>query len=97
VFGEGDKTVDKAIKTYLDRASEIIGHRTPGEIAHDDAVVEALNLGRTIEEALTIAGRKYPDEAIKWDDGNIDDIASHYDYLKEHARIMEMLGKRGER
>ena len=89
--------MDKTIKTYLDRASEIIGHRTPGETAHGDAVVEALNMGRTIKEALTIAGRKHPDEAIKWDDSNIDDIASHYDYLKEHARIMEMLRKRKKR
>ena len=44
--------MDKTIKAYLDRAAEIIGDRTSGEIEHDDAVVEALNQGRTIKEAL---------------------------------------------
>jgi hypothetical protein len=60
-------------------------------------VVEALNQGHTIKEALTIAGEKYPGEAIKWDNGNIDDIATHYDYLKEHTRIMRMLQQQGKR
>jgi hypothetical protein len=41
-----------------------------------------------------MAGRKYPGEAISWDKSNIGDLAAHYDYLKEHARIMGMLGKR---
>ncbi|MCX6353368.1 MAG: hypothetical protein NTZ78_00515 [Candidatus Aureabacteria bacterium] len=85
--------MDKTIKTYLDRAAEIIGDRTSSEIAHDDAVVEALNQGRTIKEALAIAGEKHPDEAIKWNDSNIGDIAGHYEYLKEHNRIMKMLQK----
>ena len=88
--------MDEAIKAYLDRASEVIGHRTLSETAYDDAVVEALNQGCTIKEALSIAGRKHPDEAIKWDHRNIEGIASHYDYLKEHARIVEMLRKRGK-
>jgi hypothetical protein len=44
--------MDKTIKAYLDRAAEIIGDRTSGEMEHDDAVVEALNQGRTIKEAL---------------------------------------------
>lgn len=80
--------MDKSIKAYLDRAAEIIGDRTPSEIAHDNAVVDALNQGRTINEALVIASEKYPDEAIQWDDGNIGDIAAHYEYLKEHSLIM---------
>jgi len=84
-------------KKYLDRAAEIIGDRTSSEIAHDDAVVEALNQGRTIKEALSIAGEKHPGEAIKWDNGNIGDIAAHYEYLKEHTRIMRMLRKQRKR
>jgi len=40
--------MDKTIKAYLNRAAEVIGDRTSSEIAHDDAVVEALNQGRTI-------------------------------------------------
>ncbi len=85
--------MDKTIKAYLDRAAEIIGDRTSSEIAYDDAVVEALNQGRTIKEALAVAGEKHPGEAIKWDDGNIGDIAAHYEYLKEHTGIMRMLQK----
>jgi len=85
--------VDKTIKAYLDRAAEIIGDRTSGEIAHDDAVVEALNQGRTIKEALAIAAEKHPGEAIKSKNGNMGDIAAHYEYLKEHTRIMRMLQK----
>jgi hypothetical protein len=85
--------MDNTIKAYLDRAAEIIGDRTSNEIAHDDAVVEELNRGRTIKEALAIAGEKHPDEAIKWDDSNIGDIAAHYEYLKEHTHIMRMVPK----
>ena len=93
-FDEREKNMDKFMKAYLDRASELIGDRTAGETAYDDAVVEALNLGRPIEEALSMAGRKHPAEAISWDNSNIGDLAAHYDYLKEHARIMGMLRKR---
>jgi hypothetical protein len=85
--------MDKITKEYLDRASEIIGERTESEIFHDDAVVEALIQGRTIKEALLIAGKKHPGEALKWDDENIGDIAAHYDYLREHANILKSLEK----
>jgi hypothetical protein len=83
--------MDKIIKAYLAHAAEIIGERTKSEILHDDVVVEALIQGQTIKEALSIAGKKHPGEAIKWDDGNIGDIAAHYDYLREHANIMNSL------
>jgi hypothetical protein len=89
--------MDKTIKAYLNRAAEVIGDRTSSEIAHDDAVVEALNQGRTIKEALTISGEKHPGEAIKWDNGNIGAIAAHYEYLKEHTRIMRMLQEQRKR
>ena len=56
--------MDKITKAYIDRASEIVGERTESEIFHDDAVVEALIQGRTIKEALSIAGKKHPCEAI---------------------------------
>jgi hypothetical protein len=89
--------MDKTIKAYLDRAAEIIGDRTSSEIAHDDVVVEALNQGHTIKEALSTAGEKHPGEAIKLDNDNIADIAAHYEYLKEHTRIMRMLQKQRKR
>jgi hypothetical protein len=67
-----------------------------GGLVETDAIVEALIQGRTIKEALSIAGTKYPVEAIKWDDGNIGDIAAHYDYLREHYDIMTSLKKQGK-
>ena len=87
--------MDKALKGYLDRAKEIIGDRTSSEAAYDDTVVQALSNGHPIEKALAIAGEKHPNEAIEWDKSTIADIAAHYQYLREHARIMQMLkGKR---
>lgn len=83
--------MDKMMKQYLDRSKEIIGDRTASEIAHDNAVVEFLNMGLPIEAALANAGQKHPGEAIKWDASNIDGIAEHYDYLKEHEAIMRKL------
>jgi len=78
------------MQAYLKRAEQIIGKRTPEEIAHDDEVVAGLEMGLPIEAALTNAAEKHPSEALSWDAGSIHDIAAHFDYLKEHARIMKM-------
>ncbi len=83
--------MDKMLKQYLDRAKEIIGERTASEIAHDNAVVDALNSGLPIEAALSLAAKHHPNEALQWDSGNINDIAAHYDYLKQHDQIMKKL------
>ncbi len=90
-FGARDEIMDKILKAYLDNAAEIIGHRSPAEKAHDDAVVDALRQGKTIKESLAIAGAKFPDEAIEWSDSNIDEIAAHYDYLRNHSDILRMI------
>lgn len=82
------------IEAYLERAKEIIGKRTPAEIAHDDDVVAGLETGLPIEAALANAAQKHPGEALSWDASSIGDIAVHYDYLKEHAQILRKLGKR---
>ena len=79
------------LKQYLDRAKEIIGERTASETAHDNAVVDALNSGLPIEAALSLAAKHHPNEALQWDSGNINDIAAHYDYLKQHEQIMKKL------
>jgi hypothetical protein len=81
----------KLMQMYLRRAEEIIGERTPAEIAHDDEVVAELEKGLPIEAALANAARKHPSEALQWDADSIGDIAAHYDYLKEHVRIMKMM------
>ena len=84
---------DKIIKAYLARAEQIIGKRTPAEIEYDDIIVDGLEKGLSIEEALTNADRAHPSEAIVWNTGNIRDITAHYDYLKEHAQILRKLFK----
>lgn len=89
--------MDKMLEQYLERANEIIGERTAGEIAYDDAIVEFLNMGLPIEAALANAGQKHPGEALQWDASNIDDLAARYDYLKEHASIMRKLQERNRR
>lgn len=83
--------MDKMLKQYLGQAKEVIGERTEGEIAHDNAVVDALNSGLSIEAALSLAAQHHPGEAIQWDSGNIDDIAAHYDYMKAHEQIVKKL------
>lgn len=32
--------------------------------------------------------KKYPDESFKLDEGNINDVTVHYDYLLEHDNII---------
>jgi len=85
--------MDKFLEAYLKRAQEVIGERSPEETAYDNEVIEALNQGRLISEALAIAAAKYPGEALQWDLDTINDIAAHYDYLKEHLAIVKKLQK----
>ena len=88
---------NKMLAAYLARSREIIGDRTPAEIAYDDAVVGGLEMGLPIEAALVNAGQKHPGEALSWDADSLGDIAAHYDYLKEHAHIMRKLQGKQER
>ena len=82
---------DKLLKAYLARAKEIIGERTAAQVAYDDAVVAGLDTGLPIEAALAHAGQKHPSEALSWNADSLDDIAAHYDYLREHAQIMRRI------
>lgn len=82
---------DEMLKLHLARAREIIGERTPAEVAYDDAVVAGLEMGFSIETSLVNAGQKHPFEALSWDAETIGDLAAHYDYLKGHAEIMRKL------
>ena len=45
-----------------------------------------------IRKALNKANQKYPDQALKYDDSNIDDLASHYEYLMQHMNMVKKLG-----
>jgi len=79
------------LKAYLDRSHEIIGERTPEEVAHDNEVIKQLRKGRNVKKALKMAARKYPLEALQWDEKNIGNIAAHYEYLMGHEEIMKKL------
>ena len=57
-------------------------------------MIEALNQGCSIQDALAVAAARYPSEKIKWDQTNIDDTAAHYDYLKEHVSILDKIQSR---
>lgn len=81
----------KLMQMYLRRAEQIIGERTPAEIKHDNEVIAGLEMGLPIEAALANAAQKCPSEALSWDAESIHDIAAHFDYLKEHARILKMM------
>lgn len=78
----------KHIRAYLDRAEKLIGKRTRSEIAFDDEVVAGLEAGLPIKTALECAGKRHPSEKLSCDDSMIADIASRYEYLKEHKRIL---------
>ena len=83
--------MDKFLEAYLKRAQDVIGERSPEETAYDNEVVDALNQGRPISEALAIAAARFPTEALQWNLDTINDIAAHYEYLKEHLAIVKKL------
>jgi len=73
---------------YLQRANEIIGDRTKDEERYDKEVLRWLRKGKNIRKAINKANNKYPKEAHSVDESNINDVASHYDYLLEHENII---------
>ena len=64
------------------------------EAAFDDAVVAAMNDGLSIQDALTRAGKEYPQEALTVTDVDLPDLGARYEYLREHARLMGVVKKR---
>jgi hypothetical protein len=87
----GDQKMNEFIKGYLDRSHEIIGERTPEEVAHDNEVIKQLRKGRNIKKALKMAAQKSPAEPLHWDEETIGGIAAHYEYLTEHEKITSKL------
>ena len=79
------------LKQYLDSANEIIGDRTKEEERFDEEVLRWLRKGKGIKKAINKANRKYPKEALEVEHDNIDDVASHYDYLMEHDNIIRKI------
>lgn len=80
------------IDQHLDRANEIIGERTTREEKYDDEVLLWLEKTGKIRKAINKANKKYPNEALQYNEDNIADIREHYDYLLNHMKIIRKLG-----
>jgi hypothetical protein len=76
------------LEQYLQRSQEIIGNRTKDEERYDKEVLRWLRKGKSIRKAINKANKKYPKEALSVDESNLNDVASHYDYLLEHENII---------
>jgi hypothetical protein len=82
----------KELEPYLERANNIIGDRTKDEELYDNEVVNCLKKYGKIRKALNRANKKYPDEALEYDDSNIDDLQARYEYMAEHYQIVKRMG-----
>ena len=82
------------INAYLERAREIIGDRSRGEIDYDNAVVAHLSAGMDIKRAIAAANQKYPHEALRPDPDDWADLDARYEYIEEHQAILKRLGLR---
>ena len=80
------------LKQYTERASEIIGERTPNEEKYDREVIRWIRRGKNIRKAIAKANEKYPTESLQINNDNFSDVQAHYEYLAEHDAIMEKLG-----
>ena len=79
------------IEQYLSRSQEITADRTRAEIRYDNEVVRWLRKGKDIKNAINKANKKYPNDALKLDGSDINDVASYYDYLFEHDNIIRKI------
>ena len=79
------------IEKYLSHSQEIIGDRTRAEIRYDNEVVRWLRKGKDLKKAINKANKKYPNDALKLDGSDINDVASYYDYLLEHDNIISKI------
>lgn len=82
------------IDQYLRRSREIIGTRTRSEERYDNEVIRWLKKGANMRKAINKANEKYPDEALKLDETNVEDVAAHYEYLMQHIEIMRKVSPR---
>jgi len=83
------------LEQYLERSKDIIGERTNNEEQYDNEIVKWLRKTGDIKKSLKKANKKYPSEAMQYDESNIDNIHSHYHYLMEHAEIVRKLKAKG--
>ena len=82
------------INAYFERAREIIGDRTQGEIDYDTTAVENLGRGMDMKKAVRSANQQHPDEALNPAATDWADLEARYTYLAEHKAILKRLGVR---
>lgn len=78
-----------SIEDYLERANEIIGERSREEELYDNEVVKWLRKYGKIRKALNKAKKKYPDEALEYDESTIDELRERYEYLLNHENVIK--------
>ncbi|MGD8589555.1 MAG: hypothetical protein PVG22_12080 [Chromatiales bacterium] len=78
------------IDQYIQHSQEIIGERTSEEEKYDHEVISCLKKYGKIRKAINRANKKYPNEALQYNEEDISEIESHYEYLMKH---MEIIGK----
>ena len=91
-----ENKVKELFDFYEQMSSDFDGslkERTSEEIAYDNAVLKELRKGRSIKKALKLAAKKYPNEALQYNDNTIKDIEAHYDYLLNHELIKGKIKK----
>jgi len=81
------------LDAYLNRSGEIVGERTAAEQRYDAEVVKWLKKTGKIRKAIRKANEKYPGEALKVSDENVDEVAEHYRYLMQHMEIVRAMGQ----
>lgn len=76
---------------YLERANAIIGVRTKEEEMYDNEVVKWLRKYGKIRKALNKANKKYPEEALQFNEENIGDLQDRYEYMVTHYDMVKKL------
>ncbi len=75
------------INAYLQRAREIIGDRSPSEIAYDDSVLAHLSTGKDIKRAIRAANQEHPAEALEPGPEHREDLAARYECILDRKAI----------
>ena len=79
------------IDEYLERANDIIGPRSKEEELYDNEVVKCLKKYGKIRKALNRANKKYPEEALLYNDDNVGELQERYEYMVNHYDVIKKL------
>lgn len=74
----------RLLEEYLKRANEIIGPQSKEEELYDTEVVRWLKNYGKIRRALNRANKKYPEEALHYDDSDLEELKDRYEYILNH-------------